>query len=852
MPEYYPSMLKTIDPIHRIWLEASCFWIMFSVRPLTSRELATAVAFHEHAEDATHLLDSCTSWDIVRDINRFAGPLVKLVDGKVEAIHKKVKRYVASEQRGESFVHRILLSKCITYITLVYSSIRTKEQRSDQNSASIPDTLHCGFLNYACVNWPKHFTMAKLDHAESSTLDKIWEFLQNPDLVAFWAKEFLRYHPDSLDEALFRSPLVIACVLGLVCLVPDLLASADAENEDWTGKASREAFFLAAEGGLVQLMDLFGDGWINEEDAEGYSPLLRAAKKGRADAENLVTHGTPANTCNKLGYSPIKYAAEGGFDDLVRLLNEEYAVHLDDMEAHGTTTALHLAAQYWHSSTCGILVGKGGNIEALDAECETPVSLAVRSGSVPTVKELLRNQPDTVSPDSDSEESTADDEQKQPGGTASHLLHLAAQLGNFSMAELLLGYKKYANRPAYRATFNETAYSGHLEIIRLLLENRQLTDRDLVHVDGSTALHWASQNGHCDIIQLLLSKGLVDVNMPDAAGKKALHWAAAEGHVAVIRILLNEGAGADLQSTCGDCAIHAASANGHVDVAEALAGNMRDILITGSEGTALTLAVVNQHSSVVKLLLPYARRQVIRAVENGDVVTLDMLLRHADEMNPVYDFPLWEAAAAGRNAEQMLRLLLAMGADVRARNSNNETVFFHVARRGLTEACRVLLEYSDGAGINDKSVDQITPFYLACYHQREQLVRILLPHTDVNMRCREGCTPLHAAAANAEITRLLLSAGADVNIRCDNQATPVVFAAEQGSTECVRLLLLAGADGTAVNEFGMTALHYAAQNGHVECVRLLIEHGADLNRKKANGAAPLHMVVRNGHEGTVT
>ncbi|KAF5128572.1 Ankyrin repeat and SOCS box protein 3 [Metarhizium anisopliae] len=133
------------------------------------------------------------------------------------------------------------------------------------------------------------------------------------------------------------------------------------------------------------------------------------------------------------------------------------------------------------------------------------------------------------------------------------------------------------------------------------------------------------------------------------------------------------------------------------------------------------LNVANQHSPVVKFLLRYASTRVIResrllykAVENGDVVTLDMLLRHADETNPLDDFPLWEAAAAGRDAEQMLRLLLAMGADVRARNSNKETVFFHVARRGLPEACRVLLEYTDGAGINDKSVDQITPFYLAC------------------------------------------------------------------------------------------------------------------------------------------
>ncbi|EFY95884.1 Ankyrin repeat protein [Metarhizium robertsii ARSEF 23] len=514
-------------------------------------------------------------------------------------------------------------------------------------------------------------------------------------------------------------------------------------------------------------------------------------------ARNLVTHGTPANTCNKLGYSRIKYAAEGGFDDLVCLLTEEQTVHLDDMEADGTTTSLHLAAKHGHSSTCGILVGKGGNIEALDAECEIPVSLAIRSGSVSTVKELLRDQQETVSPDSDSEESTACGKQKQPGRTASHPLHLAAQLGDLSMVELLLGYK------------NRQTVTSFTQIGALPCTGR--ADMGIVTLYSL----FRAQDSSMSTCQTRLGRERFTGLQPRD----------------VVRILLNEGASTDLQSTRGDCAIHAASANGHVDVVEALAGQMSDILTIGSEGTALTLAVANQHSPVAEFLLRYASTRVIqesrllyKAVESGDVVTLDMLLRHADETNPLDDFPLWEAAAAGRNAEQMLRLLLAMGADVRVRNSNNETVFFHVARRGLTEACRVLLEYSDGAGINDKSVDQITPFYLACYHQREQLVRILLPHADVNMRYCEGCTPLHVAAANAEITRLLLSAGADVNIRCDNQATPVVFAAEQGSTECVRLHLLAGAGGTAVNEFGMTALHYAAQDGHVECVRLLLEH----------------------------
>lgn len=57
---------------------------------------------------------------------------------------------------------------------------------------------------------------------------------------------------------------------------------------------------------------------------------------------------------------------------------------------------------------------------------------------------------------------------------------------------------------------------------------------------GQSALHCAAQNGHVDVVNVLLSTDKVDVTVTDASGKTALHVAAENGHADVVQCLLKD------------------------------------------------------------------------------------------------------------------------------------------------------------------------------------------------------------------------------------------------------------------------------------------------------------------------
>lgn len=102
------------------------------------------------------------------------------------------------------------------------------------------------------------------------------------------------------------------------------------------------------------------------------------------------------------------------------------------------------------------------------------------------------------------------------------------------------------------------AENGHLEIVKLLLE----AGAD-VHAEDNYALRWAATNGHTEIVRLLLEAG-ADVH---AQNKFALKWTAYKGHTEVVRLLLE--AGADVHA--GDnFALKWAARNGHTEVVELL------------------------------------------------------------------------------------------------------------------------------------------------------------------------------------------------------------------------------------------------------------------------------------------
>ncbi len=135
-------------------------------------------------------------------------------------------------------------------------------------------------------------------------------------------------------------------------------------------------------------------------------------------------------------------------------------------------------------------------------------------------------------------------------------------------------------------------------------------------------------------------------------------------------------------------------------------------------------------------------------------------------------------------------------------------------------------------------------------------VRALLgKKADVNAAQGDGSTALHWAVYNgdAELTRLLLAAGADAKAQTRlGGLTPVMMAARAGDAPVLRLLLDAKGDAVTANANGTTPLMFAAASGNVDAVTLLVDRGADVNAAdRTHGQTPLMFAAAQGRDAAV-
>ncbi|XP_078097245.1 GA-binding protein subunit beta-1 isoform X2 [Mustelus asterias] len=99
-------------------------------------------------------------------------------------------------------------------------------------------------------------------------------------------------------------------------------------------------------------------------------------------------------------------------------------------------------------------------------------------------------------------------------------LHLAAQYGHYSTAEVLLraGVSRDARTKVDRTPLHMAASEGHTNIVEVLVKNgADINAKDMLKM---TALHWAVEHGHQDVVELLIKYG-ADVHTPSKFCKTA-------------------------------------------------------------------------------------------------------------------------------------------------------------------------------------------------------------------------------------------------------------------------------------------------------------------------------------------
>ncbi len=407
----------------------------------------------------------------------------------------------------------------------------------------------------------------------------------------------------------------------------------------------------------------------------------------------------------------------------------------------------------------------------------------------------------------------------------------------------------------------------------------------------------------------------VDVNAPQADGATPLHWAAHWDDLETADALLAAGARVDAANDYGVVPLALASTNGSLAMAERLLGAGADPNAADENGaTPLMFAARTGRIEVVGALLAAGADVDAEDAAHGQTALMwAASAGHADAQGLLLDAGAdVQARSAGgytpllfavrENRDASVRLLLAHGADVDAVAADGTNPLVVAVFLGHWPLAHRLLEHgadpdADGAGF--------APLHWAAgvwetalttteaggtagwgrYASRGPgklaLVEALLAHgADPNIRLRRnphthgflgfrrmamaGATPfiVAARAADLDIMRALVAAGADPLLTTDDETTALMAAAgyayaigadihaEQQALAAARLIIEAGVDVNGANTVGETALHAAAYTGWDRVAALLLDGGAAVDAENIVGWTPL--AIASGFFDTTT
>ncbi|XP_037498060.1 E3 ubiquitin-protein ligase MIB1 isoform X1 [Rhipicephalus sanguineus] len=326
------------------------------------------------------------------------------------------------------------------------------------------------------------------------------------------------------------------------------------------------------------------------------------------------------------------------------------------------------------------------------------------------------------------------------------------------------------------------------------------------------------------------------------ASHTALQAASQNGHVEVIKILLRHNADVEIEDKDGDRAVHHTAFGDEPSVMELLARAGADLNARNKRRqTPLHIAVNKGHMGVVKTLLDLGCHPSLQDCE-GDT--------------PLHD-------AISKKRDDMLTLLLDHNADITLTNNNGFNALHHAALRGNPSAMRTLLAKLPRPWIVDeKKDDGYTALHLAALNNHVEVAELLIHqgHANMDLQNVNLQTPLHLAVErqHAQIVRHLVREGCNLNIPDKDGDTPLHEALRHHTLSQLRhlqdmqdvtkagggrLSTAAGSSSTAGNLELLMGLgsQGADKKSSASIACFLVSNGAELYIKNKKGQAPLDL-----------
>lgn len=456
-------------------------------------------------------------------------------------------------------------------------------------------------------------------------------------------------------------------------------------------KSEKLLFSAAKNGDIETVQTLIKQGVnVNASTPNKWTALMLAALHGQTESVRcLLGHRTKGHRAKRQAanpYATLKNSAMNAFllavrsgnADTVRLLLDKVSIDInhqseyelrDDERYTIMPTPLMLAARYGHTDVMKLLIEKGADVSII----EKALSLVTKHGHIASVRLLfelgLANANST-------------DHWETP------ILTIASGNGHKDLVQFLLDNGAEVNRLGgfwgYETAIKDAVFGNHIEIVQLLLDAG--ADVNLGEKIGNLKSNNAQpvlvlymvcdtygEKINMDMLKLLLDAG-VNVNAMDNLHETALYKAAENGDIDAVRLLLDYGADVNL-------------------------GRETPLIAALSDDSK------NMHA-IVQLL-----------IDNGA------------DVHRCTDKSLWSTVmlAAVRHPE-CLPLLIDAGADINyvcrgITDYRQDTALLWAAEEGVTESVKILL--ANGADIHAKNKRGRTALDLAMTEQHTEIVQLL-------------------------------------------------------------------------------------------------------------------------------
>lgn len=366
---------------------------------------------------------------------------------------------------------------------------------------------------------------------------------------------------------------------------------------------------------------------------------------------------------------------------------------------------------------------------------------------------------------------------------------------------------------------------GYSEIVQVLLEagaDPNVRKQDDKNTALLLAINGLPMNNtpvipnerRLEMVEILLDAG-ADPTLENEREETAISLAFNNGQAEVMKVLMEEGVTFDLREAgFAKSRLHEAAENGHQEVVQFLIQKDANINAKSSTGaTPLIFAAMNGHSETVDVLIEAGAK----VNEEADHVEGNSALQ----------------AAAMKGHTDIVRNLLANGANPTFSTDYGKTALYQAARNGHLETVKILLNAN-----NELSSLEGFELGIAAENGHEEIVRTLL---DIGAN-PDSAIFQAAQGGNLDVLKTILERGVNPT-PTDGEFNSLMTAIDHGHQDVVKLLLREGANPNFRDDSGsgLTALMYASVIGHTEMVRELLKAGADPSTEDNRGRSALDL-----------